>query len=216
MTPVRCVFDLAHYAELLDAARAGGYRFAFFDRAPRAGEVLLRHDVDMSLAATLTMAELEAGRDVRATYFLMTRSDFYNLDSRSGVAALARLRELGHRVGLHGVHPDATLDDRFDPVVAWHRPDPEYMSAPIPGAVNVMQEGYFDPARYRSDSNQHWRGGCPHEELAAAGFEWLQLLVHPEIWVYSGATMRATMEAQLDAERELRWQQLAENRIDLS
>jgi hypothetical protein len=211
-----CAFDLPHYVELLEAARAGGYRFASFDRKPEAGDVLLRHDVDMSLAAALTMAELEAERDVQATYFLMTRSDFYNLDSRSGVAALAHLRELGHRVGLHAVHPDAALDDRFDAVVAWHTPDPDYMSVPVAGAVNVMQPGYFDPARYRSDSNQHWRSGCPYEELAAGSFEWLQLLVHPEIWVYRGDTMRETMESQLDAERELRRQQLAENRIDLT
>ena len=211
-----CAFDLAHYGELLDASRDGGYRFAFFDREPQQGDVLLRHDVDMSLDAALRMAELEAERGLAATYFLMTRSDFYNLDARSGVAALARLRELGHRVGLHGVYPDASLDERFDPVVAWHTPDPEYMSAPVDGAVNVMQPGYFDPACYRSDSNQHWRSGCPHDELAAGAFDWLQLLVHPEIWVYNVATMRETMVSQLAAERELRWRQLAENRIDLS
>ena len=29
-----CEFSLAHYRELLDAAKAGGYRFAGFDRAP--------------------------------------------------------------------------------------------------------------------------------------------------------------------------------------
>src|SRR5205814_7687515 len=92
-----CAFDLDHYVELLDAARGGGYRFAFFDREPQAGDLLLRHDVDMSLESAVTMAELEAERDVAATYFLMTRSDFYNLDAPSGVAALARLRELGHR-----------------------------------------------------------------------------------------------------------------------
>jgi len=178
--------------------------------------VLLRHDVDMSLDAALTMAELEAERDVAATYFLMRRSEFYNLDARSGVAALERLRALGHRVGLHGVHPDATLDDRFDPVVAWHTPDPDFMTLPLDGAVNAMQEGYFHPDRYRSDSNQHWRSGCPHDDLAAGRFEWLQLLVHPEIWVYAGATMRETMSSLLDAERELRLRQMLDNRIDLS
>jgi hypothetical protein len=213
---VSCRFDLAHYRELLEAARAGGYRFAFFDREPRGGDVLLRHDVDMSLAAAVTMAELEAERDVQATYFLMTRSDFYNLDSRSGVAALARLRALGHRVGLHGVHPDATLDDRFDPVVAWHTPEPEYMSEPIPGAVNVMEPAYFDTALYRSDSNQHWRSGCPHEELAAGSFEWLQLLVHPEIWVYPGENIRETLAAMLEAKHDLRWNQFRDARVDLS
>jgi hypothetical protein len=211
-----CAFDLAHYVELLSAAKSGGYRFSFFDREPSAGDLLLRHDVDMSLAAAVTMAELEAEHDVFATYFLMTRSDFYNLDARSGVTAIARLRELGHRIALHGVYPDASLDDRFEPVVAWHTPEPEYMRLPIAGAVNAMQEGYFDPACYRSDSNRHWRSGCPREELAAGSFDWLQLLVHPEIWVYDGATMRETMASQLDAERELRWRQLVENRIDLS
>ena len=33
-----CAFDLAHYRELLDAAQAGGYRFAFFEGAPEAGD----------------------------------------------------------------------------------------------------------------------------------------------------------------------------------
>ncbi len=155
-----CAFDLAHYRELLDAARAGGYRFATFDREPAAGDLLLRHDVDMSLEAALAMAELEAKQDIVSTYFLMTKSEFYNLDAPSGVHAFARLRELGHRIALHGVHPDATLDDRFDPVIAWHVPDPEYMTAPVPGAVNAMQPGYFHPDNYRSDSNQHWRNGC--------------------------------------------------------
>jgi hypothetical protein len=211
-----CGFDLGHYAELLDAARAGGYRFAFFDAKPQAGDLLLRHDVDMSLEAALTMAELEAGSGAAATYFLMRQSDFYNLDTHRGAAAMAQLRRLGHRVGFHAVHPDAALDDRFDPVLAWHTPDPEYMTAPVEGAVNVMQPGFFDPAHYRSDSNQHWRGGCPHDELARGAFEWLQLLVHPEIWVYPGASMRETMLAMLDAEREVRWARLTENRIDLS
>jgi hypothetical protein len=208
-----CRFDLDHYRELLAAAFAGGYRCAFFDRPPQAGDLLLRHDVDLSLPAALELAELEAGADVAATYFLMARSEFYNLASPSGERALARLRELGHRVGLHAVWPDATLDERFDAVVAWHNPDPEYMREPVPGAVNVMAAPWADV--YRSDSNQRWRDGCPHQELAAGAFERLQLLTHPEIWVYPGSTMRETMLAMLDAERERRLEQLRADRIDL-
>jgi hypothetical protein len=109
------------------------------------------------------------------------------------------------------------LDARFDPVVAWHNPDPEYMSQPLEdGVVNVMEPRFFARERYRSDSNQHWRSGCPHEALARSEFEWLHLLTHPEIWVYPGATMGETMRAMLDAERERRLRQLAEDRIDLS
>jgi hypothetical protein len=117
---------------------------------------------------------------------------------------------------LHAVYPNARLDERFDPVVAWHNPDPDYMTRPMTGAVNVMQDPYFDRETYRSDSNQRWRHGCPHEALALRALPWLHLLVHPEIWVYSGATMGETMRSMLDVERERRLALLAEDRIDLS
>ncbi len=211
-----CAFDLEHYRELLLAARAGGYRFAFFDRTPSAGDLLLRHDVDLSLHAALAMAELEAEIAVRATYFLMTQSEFYNLAAPSGAEAIERLRRLGHRVALHAVYPDAQHDGRLDPVLAWHNPDPDYMTAPVDGFVNAMQPGFFDPDHYRSDSNQRWRSGCPHEPLAQGDFDWLQLLVHPEVWVYPGETMRETMLAMLDSERDRRLDELAADRIDLS
>jgi len=209
-------FTMERYRDLLRAAHAGGYRFAFFDESPRAGDVLLRHDVDLSLSAALAMGEVEAEEHVQSTFFLMTRSTFYNLDSSDGVHALTRLRELGHRVGHHAVHPQVDLDERFDRLAAWHNPEPEFMDTEIPGAVNVMRPPFFDRAHYRSDSNQDWRGASPQEPLAAGEYEWLQLLIHPEIWVYPGATMRETMEAFLDADRAARFEQLARDRIDLS
>lgn len=211
-----CGFHLDHYGELLDAARAGGYRFAFFDGPPERRDLYVRHDVDLSLDAALHMAEAEAAHGVGATYFLMTRSVFYNLASQEGETAIARLRALGHRVGLHAIYPHVDLDERFDPLVAWHNPEPETMTDSIPGATNVMSEPFFSPQTYRSDSNQRWRSGCPHAELAASSFPWLQLLVHPEIWVYPGSTMGSTMRAMLDAERERRLGQLAADRIELT
>jgi hypothetical protein len=213
---VSCAFDLGHYRELLDAATAGGYRFAFFEGEPRDGDLILRHDVDLSLDAALRLAELEAEAGAGATYFLMTGSVFYNLSSEEGERALRRLRELGHRVGLHAVYPRLDLDERFDPVIAWHNPDPEYMRAPVEGAINVMETPWFDPETYRSDSNQHWRSGCPHQELRDGAFPWLQLLTHPEIWVYPGTRMGETMRAMLEEEKERRLEQLAADRIDLS
>jgi hypothetical protein len=213
---VSCPFDLDHYRELLEAAKAGGYRFARFGEGPSRGDLFLRHDIDLALPAALQMAELESELEVEATYFLMTQSVFYNLASAEGVDALERLRDLGHTVGLHAVYPNVTLDGRFEPVVSWHNPEREFMSAEIAGAINAYGERYFSPETYRSDSNQRWRFGCPHEELRARAFPWLQLLVHPEIWVYPGATMGETMRAMLDAERARRLEQLAADNIDLS
>jgi hypothetical protein len=211
-----CSFDLGHYREILEAARAGGYRFARFGEGPEPGDLFLRHDIDLSLDAALAMAELEAELRVQATYLLMTESVFYNLASSEGVAAIGRLRELGHPVGLHAVYPNVVLDERFDPVVSWHNPKPEHISDEIQGAVNVYGERYFSPATYRSDSNQHWRSGCPHEELRDGAFPWLQILVHPAIWVYPGATMGRTMRALVEAESARRLAQLADDDIDLT
>jgi hypothetical protein len=163
------------------------------------------------------MARLESDAGVEATYFLMGESVFYNLASSEGTQAISSLLELGHDVGVHAVWPVVPEpDERFSPVLAWHNPEPAYMGEPVDGFLNVMSPPWFTQGRYRSDSNQHWRSGCPHEELARGDFEWLQLLTHPEIWVYAGETMGETMRAMLDAERERRLEQLAEDRIDLT
>ena len=77
-------FSLAHYGELLAAAREGGYRFAGFDEPPEAGALILRHDVDLSLEAALALAEVETQAGAWSTWFLMTRSVFYNLASAEG------------------------------------------------------------------------------------------------------------------------------------
>jgi hypothetical protein len=213
---VSCDFTLEHYRGLLQAAKAGGYRWAGFAQPPEPGIVILRHDVDLSLAAALAMAEVEAEEGAWSTWFMMTRSVFYNLASIEGEQTLARLRELGHRIAHHAVYPHVDLDERFDPIIAWHNPEPAYMRMPVNGAVNVMGPPFFEPDHYRSDSNQRWRGGCPHEPLARGEFEWLQLLTHPEIWAYEGETMRATMESMLDADRAARLERLREDRIDLT
>jgi hypothetical protein len=213
---VTCAFSLDHYRDLLRAANAGGYRWSGFDRPPQAGDLILRHDVDLSLEAAVAVAEVEAEEGAWSTWFLMTRSNFYNLDSAAGERAIERLRALGGRIAHHAVWPRVDLDDRFVPVVAWHNPDPDYMQAEIDGATNVMRAPFFDPEHYRSDSNQRWRHGCPHEELATGRFEWLQLLIHPEIWAYDGDTMGETMRTFLDADRDVRLDHLRHDRIDLA
>jgi len=216
-----CGFSLAHYRELLESAKAGGYRLAGFDRPPEPGDLLIRHDVDLSLVAAVRVAEVEAEAGVWSTWCLMTRSVFYNLASEEGDWAIERLRALGGRIAHHAVRPHVDLDERFEPVVAWHNPDGDYLMEPIEGAINVMSVPWYDPPHFRSDSNHNWshrgrHGTCPHAALAAGELEWLHLLIHPEIWAYPGETMRETMEAFLDADRASRLEHLRADRIDLA
>jgi len=64
---VSCSFDLAHYGEILEAGKVGGYRFRTFGEGPERGDIFLRHGIDVSLGAALTMAEREATYGVRTT-----------------------------------------------------------------------------------------------------------------------------------------------------
>jgi hypothetical protein len=213
-------FSPARYEAVLDAAEGSGYRFRRFERGdPEAGDLLLRHDVDMSLEAAVALAELEARRGVRATYFLMTESVFYNLHSRVGRRAFERLRELGHAIGYHAVWPNAEPDPGFDfdPVLAWHTPEPPYMSEPVPGLANAMERRFTGDFAwsYRSDSNMRWRRGDPLPDLRAGRFPWLQLVVHPEWWVHRGTTLLETVNRFLDYERQLRFERMRDERIEV-
>ena len=211
-----CAFDLDHYRELLEAAQAGGYRFALFEGAPQPGTVILRHDVDLSLDAALRMAELEADAGAQATYFLMTGSVFYNLASHEGERALERLRELGHRVGLHAVYPRVDLDERFDPVVAWHNPDPEYMRAPVDGAINVMEPTVVRPRDLPLRLEPALALGLPARGAARRRVPVAAAADAPRDLGLPGHAMGETMRAMLEAEKERRLEQLAADRIDLS
>ena len=187
-----------------------------FDRAPEPGDLLLRHDVDLSLDAALRLAEVEAEAGVTATYFLMTESVFYNLASSEGATAIARLRELGHRIGLHAVYPHARLDERFDPVVAWHNPEPEVHVGARRRSRERHAEGVLRPGDLPFGLEPPLALRLPARGAPSRFLPWLQLLTHPEIWVHAGATMGETMHAMLDAERERRVGQLAADRIDLA
>ena len=160
------------------------------------------------------MAEIEADA-ARGDLLPDDRVGLLQPRVEEGSAAIDRLRALGHRVGLHAVYPRVELDERFDPVVAWHNPDPEYMTCA------ARRRAQRDGAR--CGSTRHVPVGLepalalrlPARGAPRGAFPWLQLLTHPEIWAYQGATMSETMSAMLDAERAWIWSGSRADRIDL-
>ena len=79
---LRDSFDYATYWSLLSAIAATHRILRFADLAdsePDGPFCILRHDVDYSPAAALRLAEQESARGVRATYFLLTGTSYYNL-----------------------------------------------------------------------------------------------------------------------------------------
>ena len=210
-------WTLEGYRSLVEAALEGGYRTVGFEVEPSAGILYLRHDVDLSLDAALRMARLEAELGVSGD--VLPHDGIRVLQPR---LERGRGGDRGASLARTSTRPPRGLPERKAgrSVRAGHclaQPRTPSTCAPLStGALNVMEPSRFDPATYRSDSNQHWRSGDPRDELSAGAFPWLQLLIHPEIWAYPGERMGETMRAMLEGEKERRLEQLAADRIDLS
>lgn len=68
---------------------------------PRSQRVLgIRHDVDFAIGTALQMAEAEAKRGIRATYYLLTTAH-YAIDKKALVTYAQQIQDRGHEVGLH-------------------------------------------------------------------------------------------------------------------
>jgi hypothetical protein len=202
-------FDYGVLGELLDRMRSTHVFLRFTDFAAGVRPerfVLLRHDVDFCPRAALRMAELEAGMGIRATYFLMLSSPFYNLHDRALAGFPRRLVELGHEVGLHydlpaleaagDAHAVLALAQRQVDLlqhlsgmsvaaVALHNPSLRSAGDPVVESgrfINAYNPAFTRDISYFSDSCGAWRTAT-YEALSAGRFpDMLQFLLHPIFW----------------------------------
>ncbi|MBM3567475.1 MAG: hypothetical protein FJX46_01825 [Alphaproteobacteria bacterium] len=203
-------FDLDDYAALVEAVLARGYAIQDYAGAdPAARDLILRHDVDFDLQAAVEMGAVEAARDWRSTYFVLLRSEFYNLLAPASKTALLALLDHGHEVGLHFdaslYRPDELIEaaarearmlgdwiGRAVTAFSFHRPNPERLSDSIavPGMINAYDARYFRAMGYCSDSRGAWHHGHPLDHPALSEGRALHLLTHPIWWTGSGNPQR--------------------------
>lgn len=208
-------FTRRSYAAMIDTALAGGYRFIGYDdsRPARGDERLciLRHDIDVDPGAALELAEIEADRRVRATYFVMTRSPVYNPFGRANQDLLRRIAELGHWIGLHydlAFKPDDAAVEHWIATeaeilatmlgvevrsVAFHQPG---LAAEDPASVRpdgLISAFDFPDFTYISDANKTMRAGSFVRLFREASIPRIQLCIHPLWWATDdpGATVEA-------------------------
>ncbi len=196
-------FTPAGYVALLRAFAERGYRFVdLSDLAPGTRALALRHDVDFSLARAVEMARLDASCGVRAEYFVLLGSEFYNPLSALGRRAIAEIMNLGHAIGLHydwSVHPEGADHDasaaaecavlegvtgRRVETISFHRPAKELLgrAAPLAGRRHTYMPAYFERVGYCTDSEGRWRYHHPLRHPAVEAGDSLHLVIHPIWW----------------------------------
>ncbi|MCY3593225.1 MAG: hypothetical protein OXH32_16500 [Acidobacteria bacterium] len=202
-------FTLDHYREILARITSTHRTFSFGEAAPM-GEallevdrfVLMRHDVEFSLDAALTMARADHDAGVRSTFFVQIGSD-YNLFEADGAEAVEEVLDLGHDLGFHydlgllersGGDPVALAGRAIDLIEGFfgtriraaspHLPMRSGRTLRIPGIVDAYDPLYFERIKYLSDSTQAWREGVVTSLLDR--YDRIQLLTHEYHWTEEG------------------------------
>ena len=215
-------FTYGWYRSLLRRLSSTGYEFRSFADPLGDGDVVLRHDVDLSLDAAVAMARIEADMGVESTYCVLLSSPLYNPFEGEQRTNIREIASLGHDVGIHfSTHQywakddpptDAALRDRvaaersaFDavidadaaPAVSFHIPPDWVLDRGFDGFRSAYEPALFSEIGYVADSGQRWREDPPRiAELPDA----LQVLTHPGLWGDEDASFERRIErAAVDA-----------------
>ena len=213
-------FTLDAYAALLDKAVAR-YQFVLFgDGSNTDGRALWRHDIDFSPHRALVMAELEAVRGVRASYFVQLTSVYYNALEPEISAILRRMADLGHDIGLHfepaGDAPEErlafearTLEGALDTsvrVFSLHNPTTydaaRFEANEVAGLINASAPVWLHDFVYCSDSNGMWRYRALADVVADTATRNIFALTHPEWWQDKAMAPRERIRRCIDGRAE--------------
>jgi len=219
------VFSRVAYVQMIEGLTDTGYMVVDFEEVEsERRHLILRHDVDFDLSAAIELATLEAEHGWCSTYFVLLRTEFYNLFSAQGRKALSSLVELGRRVGLHFdaalYEPDDDLAHALStecrlleaalgqPVTRFSRHRPAAGNGTVmpllPGLMDAYDPRFVHDIGYCSDSRGAWTHGHPLKHEAVILGRALQLLTHPIWWTDERTNSAQSKLAQFLARRVTR------------
>lgn len=215
-------FTVAGYRALVGAFLERGYAaVGYRSFTAETGKLLLRHDVDLSLAHAVRQAETNGALGVAATFFFLVSSEQYNLCSAAGRAALAEVVANGQRIGLHfdaAAHPAEAIEARARAecaileslagcpleAVSFHRPVKALQGreGDFAGLPHAYEPRFFSAIEYCSDSRGAFHHGSPLDREAFRRGAPFQLLTHPIWWMRDAEATPVEALLALVGERE--------------
>ncbi len=230
-------FTYSGYQRLIDLLRENKYTFSDYVNCSTVNRpVILRHDIDMSLSKALEFAKLERKKAVKATYFVLLSSDFYNVFSKLSNSVLRQICALGHNIGLHFdeerysiidekdlkrcvAYEVALLEQSIDcevNVVSMHRPSKWILENDIQlnGLINTYSKIFLRDFKYLSDSRMRWR-----EDVIGIingnKVDKLHILTHPFWYAEGVGNIRERLDGFMRQAVKERYHQVNDNFTDL-
>lgn len=187
----------------MENALSAGYRFRGFHEDAIDGEktIYLRHDLDISVAFAVLVAEIEAELGISSTFLVLSNSPLYNLLENKTQEYINQISNLGHWLGLHIdiANDDCSINSYIEmidklfgalekllplcKVVSFHRPEKELLGKELQPYISTYESRFISKIKYLSDSNRKWIEGCPCTRITKGEFGSMQLLIHPVWWV---------------------------------
>jgi hypothetical protein len=218
-------FTINGYKELIHSITRSGFQVKPISALPDKHEncVYLRHDVDLSISLVVNVAELESAAGISATYFVLLTGT-YNPFHEESIAAIRKIRSLGHEIGLHydlknwpenRKEADEKLKNEIAILesISESKVDAIVMHEPFRGGVDffatdVTESGLINPTYYQktdgelcyvSDSCRAWRDDTIIKFIERKLPQTrLMLNTHPELWLATKSQSRiAYLENEL-------------------
>lgn len=196
-------FKYDSYMNFITEKKSEGYEFVLFKNFDKnkINQIILRHDVDLTLDKALELAKIENSLDIQSTYFILISSPFYNVFYKESKTILDNILSLGHDIGLHFDETQHDIKHFSDfkeslikevnllnsvlnfniSVFSNHRPS-KYVLNGIDDEINNIKNAYgktfFIDTKYISDSNMHWRENIA-EVFSNNNYRNFQIGIHP-------------------------------------
>lgn len=190
----------------------------YFADADKPGRrCLWRHDVDFSLHRAKRMSEIEFAHKIKATYFILVHSEFYNLLEPDLLNILKGIVADGHEIALHfdpTCHDIQSEEDLISSLsqdrrlleslsgqrittFTYHLPDGVAEANKgihsVAGMLNASHERLQESYTYCSDSNGYWRFK-PLWDVLLSDPDRLYVLSHPSLWTPAPMAPRQRIE----------------------
>ncbi len=204
-------FSYNHYESILNNLK-NRFTISNFENYSL-NDIIIRHDVDLSLESALKMAQLESSLGIQTTYFILFHSELYNPFNKKSSKIISEILNLNHKIGLHyngeyyienNLDPLNSILDEIKIMESHYNTEISIISAHDPGIVNLqinlpnnIKNAYSDEftknKKYLSDSVQHWREGCICTNYDK--FDKIQLLIHPIWWTENNLSRQEILES---------------------
>lgn len=193
-------FSPTHYIETLRQWEKNGYAIKPVNKfnPKKTRQLVLRHDVDVSLSHALVMANLESDNGIKSTYCILLHSEFYNPLALQDLNILKQISE-NHEIGLH--YDLAALSSESKKARNIIKNEIKLLSKILDSEITtisihnpVMGESrlhktiklFFNDSsnlgiKYVTDSGRNWREECFCQYVGK--FENIQVLIHPLHWI---------------------------------